>query len=67
MTAELSEEQTWGVSLRYDLGGRHPLVGRSAPNFELADGTKLGELLRNGKGLLLDFDASAPLQALAGR
>jgi 2-polyprenyl-6-methoxyphenol hydroxylase-like FAD-dependent oxidoreductase len=59
-------ERVWGVSLRYDLGG-HPLVGRSAPDFELADGTKLGELLRNGKGLLLDFDASAPLQALAGR
>jgi 2-polyprenyl-6-methoxyphenol hydroxylase-like FAD-dependent oxidoreductase len=60
-------ERVWGVSLRYDLGGGHPLVGRSAPDFELANGTKLGELLRNGKGLLLDFDASAPLQALAGR
>jgi 2-polyprenyl-6-methoxyphenol hydroxylase-like FAD-dependent oxidoreductase len=60
-------ERVWGVSLRYDLGGGHPLVGRSAPDFELADGTKLGELLRNGKGLLLDFDDSAPLQALAGR
>jgi 2-polyprenyl-6-methoxyphenol hydroxylase-like FAD-dependent oxidoreductase len=60
-------ERVWGVSLRYDLGGGHPLVGRSAPDFELADGTKLGELLRNGKGLLLDFDASAPLQTLAGR
>jgi hypothetical protein len=60
-------ERVWGVSLRYDLGGGHPLVGRSVPDFELADGTKLGELLRNGKGLLLDFDASAPLQALAGR
>jgi 2-polyprenyl-6-methoxyphenol hydroxylase-like FAD-dependent oxidoreductase len=58
-------ERVWGVSLRYDLGGGHPLVGRSAPDFELADGTKLGELLRNGKGLLLDFDASAPLGALA--
>jgi 2-polyprenyl-6-methoxyphenol hydroxylase-like FAD-dependent oxidoreductase len=60
-------ERVWGVSLRYDLGGAHPLVGRSAPDFELADGRKLGELLRNGKGLLLDFDASAPLQALASR
>jgi hypothetical protein len=55
------------VSLRYDLGGSCPLVGRSAPDFELADGTKLGELLRNGKGLLLDFDASPPLAALASR
>jgi hypothetical protein len=60
-------ERVWGASLRYDLGGGHPLVGRSASDFELADGTRLGELLRNGKGLLLDFDASAPLAALAGR
>jgi len=60
-------ERVWGVSLRYDLGGSHPLVGRSAPDFELVDGTKLGELLTNGKGLLLDFDARAPLQALASR
>jgi 2-polyprenyl-6-methoxyphenol hydroxylase-like FAD-dependent oxidoreductase len=60
-------EHVWGLSLRYDLGGEHPLVGRSAPDFELLDGTKLGGLLRMGKGLLLDFDAHAPLQALAGR
>jgi hypothetical protein len=33
----------------------------------LVGGRKLGELLRNGKGLLLDFDASAPLAALASR
>jgi 2-polyprenyl-6-methoxyphenol hydroxylase-like FAD-dependent oxidoreductase len=60
-------ERVWGVSLRYDLGGGHPLVGRGAPDFELADGRKLGELLRNGKGLFLDFDARSPLRALAGR
>ncbi len=60
-------ERVWGVSLRYDLGADHPLVGRSAPDFELVDGTKLGELLMRGKGLLLDFDVSAPLQALASR
>jgi hypothetical protein len=60
-------ERVWGVSLRYDLGGSHPLVGRSAPDFELAGGTKLGELLTNGKGLLLDFDARPALQALASR
>ena len=60
-------ERVWGVSLRYDLGGSHPLVGRSAPDFELIDGTKLGELMRNGNGLLLDFDGSAPLEALASR
>jgi 2-polyprenyl-6-methoxyphenol hydroxylase-like FAD-dependent oxidoreductase len=60
-------ERVWGVSLRYDLGGSHPLAGRSAPDFELVDGTKLGELLRKGKGLLLDFDARTSLQALASR
>jgi hypothetical protein len=60
-------ERVWGVSLRYDLDGSLPLVGRSAPDFELVDGTKLGELLTKGKGLLLDFDARAPLQALASR
>jgi 2-polyprenyl-6-methoxyphenol hydroxylase-like FAD-dependent oxidoreductase len=60
-------ERVWGVSLRYDLGGSHPLVGRGAPEFELTDGTKLGERLRTGRGLFLDFDAQSPLQALANR
>jgi len=60
-------ERVWGVSLRYDLGGSHPLVGRSAPDFELADGKRVGDLLRAGGGLLLDFDASASLEALADR
>jgi len=60
-------ERVWGVSLRYDLGGSHPLTGRSVPNFELINGTKLGELLTNGEGLLLDFDARPLLQALAKR
>ncbi|WP_343717736.1 FAD-dependent monooxygenase [Inquilinus sp.] len=59
--------RVWGVSLRYDLGGGHPLVGRSAPDFELADGTRLGERLRTGKGLFLDFDAEAARAELAGR
>ena len=45
--------------------GSHPLVGRSAPDFEFVDGTKLGELLTNGKGLFVDFDARSVLQALA--
>ena len=58
-------ERLWGVSLRYDLGDEHPLVGRSSPDFELADGTRLGTLLREGKGLLLDFDQQASLAALA--
>jgi 2-polyprenyl-6-methoxyphenol hydroxylase-like FAD-dependent oxidoreductase len=60
-------ERVWGVSLRYDLGNSHPLAGRSVPDFELADGTKLGEYLSAGKGLWLDFDPHTPLQALATR
>ena len=60
-------ERIWGVSLRYDLGSSHPLVGRSVPDFELVDGTKVGSLLREGKGLFLDFDTGASLQALANR
>jgi 2-polyprenyl-6-methoxyphenol hydroxylase-like FAD-dependent oxidoreductase len=60
-------ERVWGVALRYDLGGGHPLVGRSVPDFELADGTRAGALLRSRKGLLLDFDSRAPLQVLASR
>jgi 2-polyprenyl-6-methoxyphenol hydroxylase-like FAD-dependent oxidoreductase len=60
-------ERVWGVSLRHDLDGSHPLTGRSAPDFELVDGGKIGALLRNGKGLLLDFDGSPPLAALASR
>ena len=59
-------ERVWGVSLRYDLGEAHPLVGRSCPDFELADGTRLGALLREGNGLLLDFAREASLAALDG-
>ncbi|WP_407158368.1 FAD-dependent monooxygenase [Bradyrhizobium sp. STM 3557] len=60
-------ERVWAVTLRHDLGDGHRLVGRSAPDFALANGTRLGELLRTGKGLLLDFGARSQLEALAGR
>jgi 2-polyprenyl-6-methoxyphenol hydroxylase-like FAD-dependent oxidoreductase len=60
-------ERVWGTALRYDLGSSHTLVGRSAPDFELIDGTRLGELFTKGRGLLLDFDARPSLQALASR
>jgi 2-polyprenyl-6-methoxyphenol hydroxylase-like FAD-dependent oxidoreductase len=63
-------ERVWGVSLRYDLGdehpNKHPLVGRSCPDFELEDGTRVGTLLRDGNGLLLDFGRPAALQTLDG-
>jgi hypothetical protein len=57
-------ERVWNVSLRYDLGEDHPLVGRSCPDFELEDGTRVGTLLRDGNGLLLDFGRQ--LAALEG-
>jgi hypothetical protein len=60
-------ERVWGVGLKYEIGGSHALVGRSVPDFEVADGTKLGEHLGNAKGLLLDFGSRAALQALANR
>jgi len=60
-------ERVWGISLRYDLGDSHPLVGRSVPDFALANGTKVGTLLRQGKGLWLDFAAHAPWRALASQ
>jgi len=58
-------DRVWGMSLRYDFGGNHPLVGCSVPDFELLDGTNIGTLFRDGRSLLLDFDARAGLQALA--
>lgn len=60
-------ERVWGVSLRYDLGDGHPLTGRSAPDIELADGTRLGEHLRTGRGLMLDFEGDASLRAMTSR
>jgi hypothetical protein len=54
-----------GISMRYDLGGDHPLVGCSAPDFEFDDGARLGELLHDGKGLLLDFAESKKLCSLS--
>ncbi|WP_063046569.1 FAD-dependent monooxygenase [Nocardia pseudovaccinii] len=50
-------ERMWNAALRYNLGGAHPLIGRSVPDFELLDGTRVAELLRDGQGLLLDFDS----------
>lgn len=58
-------ERVWGVSQHHDLGGEHPLVGRSCPDFELGGGTRLGELLRSGHGVLLNFDRQASLGTLA--
>ncbi len=50
-------ERIWGVSMQYAMEDAHPLTGRRAPDFQLADGTRLFERLRDGKWLLLDFAA----------
>jgi 2-polyprenyl-6-methoxyphenol hydroxylase-like FAD-dependent oxidoreductase len=57
--------RVWGVHTHYDLGGGHPLVGRSVPNFELEDGTQIGELMHDGQGMLLDFEGIDSLKSLA--
>jgi 2-polyprenyl-6-methoxyphenol hydroxylase-like FAD-dependent oxidoreductase len=57
-------EKISGVSMRYNLGAEHPLLGRSAPDFELTDGARLGDLLHDGRGLLLNFNASESLLTL---
>lgn len=60
-------ERVWGIGVRYNLGDDHPLVGRSAPDFGLNDGTRLNEHLRRGKAVLLDFGGSLCLHELAVR
>jgi 2-polyprenyl-6-methoxyphenol hydroxylase-like FAD-dependent oxidoreductase len=61
-------ERVWGIHTHYDLGGGHPLVGRSVPNFEFEDGpkegTKISELMHDGRGLLLDFNTNASFKSL---
>ncbi|MCS7475843.1 FAD-dependent monooxygenase [Umezawaea endophytica] len=58
-------DRTSGTSIRYDLGDEDPLIGRNAPEFRLEDGTRLGDLVRDGRGVLLDFSADERLRAPA--
>lgn len=55
-------EKVSGTSIRYDLGGEHPLIGRNAPDFRLGDGARLGELLQDGRGVALDFSTDHRLR-----
>lgn len=57
--------RVWGLCTQYDLGGIHPLVGYSVPNFAFDDGTTLGELMPDGQGILLDFAGNAALKTWA--
>lgn len=58
--------RAWGIFIHYNLGDNHPLVGHSVPNFEFEDGTRIGELMHDGRGILLDFDMNITLKTLAG-
>ncbi|MFJ6718697.1 FAD-dependent monooxygenase [Streptomyces sp. NPDC091259] len=62
-------ERLSGSWIRYDLGGEHPLVGRSAPDFllegGLEDGTRLGGLMEDGRGVVLDFTVDRRLHVSA--
>ena len=60
-------QRVWGMSLRYEIGDSHPLVGRSVPDFELLNGTTVGQHLRDGRGLLLEFDVDTLLGTVANR
>ncbi|MEJ0103815.1 MAG: FAD-dependent monooxygenase [Bacteroidota bacterium] len=57
--------RVWGIFTHYNLSSGHPLTGHSVPNFELEDGTSIGELMHDGQGMLLDFDRNASLKMLA--
>ncbi len=50
-----------GMLMRYNLPGDHPVIGCSAPDFELEHGTRLAEFLHDDKGLLLDCTESEQL------
>ncbi|MFG1681210.1 FAD-dependent monooxygenase [Nonomuraea sp. NPDC049269] len=54
-----------GSSIRYDLGSEQPLVGRNAPDFRFEDGTRLGDLMQDGRGVALDFSIDRCLHGSA--
>ncbi|MEV0699795.1 FAD-dependent oxidoreductase [Saccharopolyspora sp. NPDC050389] len=58
-------EKISGSSIRHDLGSEQPLVGRNAPDFRLEDGTRLGDLMQDGRGVALDFSADRRLHGSA--
>jgi hypothetical protein len=57
--------RVWGVLTRYDVDDTHSLAGRVAPNFEFEDGTTVGELIYDGRGILLDLAGDTTLESLA--
>ncbi|MEU5845108.1 hypothetical protein [Saccharopolyspora shandongensis] len=58
-------EKLSGSSIHYELGGEQSLVGRNAPDLRLEDGTRLGDLMQDGRGVALDFSADRRLRGSA--
>ena len=58
--------RVWSLFTQYNLGGDHPLVGHSVPNFEFENGAIIGELMHDGQGVLLDFNGNTSLKTWAG-
>ncbi|MBO9732674.1 MAG: FAD-dependent oxidoreductase [Chitinophaga sp.] len=54
----------WGITTHYTMDGNHPLAGYSVPNFTFEDGTDIGEHLREGRAILLDFEVNVSLEKL---
>nr|WP_199156053.1 FAD-dependent monooxygenase [Pedobacter sp. ASV2] len=57
--------RVWGILTKTDIKGEHPLTGFSVPNFEFKDATTIGELMYDGKAILLDFESDNLLKTLA--
>ncbi|WP_436995093.1 rifampin monooxygenase [Streptomyces sp. enrichment culture] len=47
-------EKITAISVRYDFGRGHELLGRRLPDVKLGQGRRLYELMHGGRGLLLD-------------
>ncbi|TQM69236.1 2-polyprenyl-6-methoxyphenol hydroxylase-like FAD-dependent oxidoreductase [Actinomadura hallensis] len=59
-------EKITAISVRYDLGGGHPLLGRRLRDLPLKEG-RLYERMRGGRGLLLDRTGRLSAEGWAGR
>ncbi len=60
-------ERLWGVAQPAVFNGEHPWVGQSVPDVQLANGDRMGELLRAGKGVLLGLDTGVSLGPIFAR
>ncbi len=56
-----------GVWQCYDLPGKHPFTGRSAPDLEFENGKRLGEYCHDGRALLFNFNGDVRISTLGAR